>query len=211
MAANFNPFFNERRPLTKEMHARSLKNASKIRVWKFMLPISAVGIVIGLGFWPYIKDRYQSLAVHAQKRSMPAIKMTNQLVNPRFYMVDSKGRPIVLGAASATQTSIEQADMVNPHSKINMDNGGQITITADKGHFNQQDQRLQYNNHVELQSQDGFKLQTSSADINIKTNEAEGTSTVYGTGPSGSLQGEGFKLSDKKVQLIGKSQMSINN
>lgn len=214
MKLSLNPFFSERQPLTKEQHARSLRQASKVRFWKFVLPCTAFGIVFSLCLWPLVEAKVAILMnAEKPKRTMPLIKMTTELLNPRLNTLDAKGRPVVMKAESATQMTTQNAHFIKPQSHIHMENGQQIMIKADKGHYDQPDQRLDYKDHVELHSQNGITLQTSSASLNINTNQAEGHAPVSGSSHSTSLQGEGFKIlkEGQELHLLGKSKISFNN
>jgi lipopolysaccharide export system protein LptC len=101
--------------------------------------------------------------------------------------------------------------MIKPESRIYLDHGQHVQVRSEKGHYDQLSQRFEYQGHVELQGQDGTKLETSVASINFKTNQAEGKAPVSGRGPTGTLKGEGFKILNegKEIHLLGKSKLTI--
>jgi lipopolysaccharide export system protein LptC len=64
---------------------------------------------------------------------------------------------------------------------------------------------------VHLTHDKGFNIFTEAATVDLKDGSAAGDSTVSGAGPSGELQSEGFRLSDRGQIIVftGKSRMLI--
>ena len=211
---NFTPFFSDRQSLTERAHKRTIRMSEIVRMTKIVLPILALTALIVIFAWPHVETYFVSAhSDMAAPAIMPEIKITNKLLNPRLSTVDAKGRPIMLQAESAIQTSERSAHMTRPQSEMELDNGQHINVQAESGHFDQEKQRFDYKHDVVLKSQDGMSFKTQQATMDLQTNQVEGSEPVTGEGPTGSLAAEGFEIknSGKDIYLHGKSKLILND
>ena len=206
-------FFHERRILDKHAHRRTLRLTTFFKFIKTLLPLSAAVAFVTIFAWPHMESYF---AVKAEETTaaltMPAIEMTNKLINPRLNISDAHGRSIVLQATSAIQSSTQSAQMTQPHSKLQLDDHHHVHVDAALGNFDHEQQCLDYQNDVVLKSDNGMCFMTQQATMDLKTNQVSGSQPIIGEGPLGKLAAESFAIKENgnTIYLHGKSKLVIN-
>jgi len=186
-----------------------------IRRVRFTLPILAIlliGLIIG---WNNFEGN--KIIPIQEEEIQPSVKQEigkNELVNPRFESIDSKGQPFVLTADIATQENGEKGEMqlTAPTGNLALNNGSNLSISANQGAYHQIEQYLNLNGNVILTHSDGHKMQTERLNIDLAQDSAKSDATVKVTSPQGDINATGASASSNDQTLIfnGPAKMIIN-
>ena len=140
------------------------------------------------------------------------------LVNPRYYSADSSNQNFSITAdlvkrqnktRNGANTEILRLD--GPKADIMMKDGTWLVLTAEKGVFTKNEQKLDLEGNVNLFHDSGFEFHTSKAEFDLENGTAKGKKNIKGQGPFGQLRGEGFHLLNKGqiFYVTGKSSLVI--
>src|SRR5262249_1407749 len=85
-------------------------------------------------------------------------------------------------------------------------------VTSDTGVYQSQAQLLDLFGNVTVIHENGTRLITKTARVDVGHNAAEGNDPVEGHGPSGDIKSQGFRIYDKgdDVLFTGKSDLMLN-
>ena len=163
-----------------------------VRRLKLTLPLLALVAVALVAAWPYMMK-----ATHTETSKVDKSQTT--MVNARYFARDKEDRPFSVSAKSASLVpdSANLVDLRQPEGEMTQANGSWLTMTADRGRYNQDDGRLLMLDNVHLLRDDGFEFVTDEAEIDTKTGNAWGNHTVTGQGPSGEIHADGFVATDR--------------
>ena len=173
---------------------------------KIGLPLLAAVMISLIGVWPYLT---------VQKSDGKIDKTQTAMVNARYFSHDRQDRPFSMTAKSATEVPGHSnlVDLARPEAEMTQTNGSWLTITSDRGRYNQDDGRLLMLDNVHLLRDDGFEFVTDEAEIDTKSGNAWGDHKVIGQGPSGEIHAEGFVALDhgKTISFTKSSNANILN
>ena len=158
---------------------------------KIGLPIVALGLVALVAAWPYMST--------TQTETSKIDKSQTTMVNARYFARDKQDRPFSVTAKSAALVagSTSLVDLTQPEGEVTQSNGSWLTITSDRGRYNQEDGRLVMLDNVHLLRDDGFEFVTDEAEIDTKTGNAWGHRKITGQGQSSEIRADGFIASDR--------------
>lgn len=184
-----------------------------VGLMKLALPATAVAILGIIMAWPRLAPRDEEFQVAFANFNAKAID-TQSMVNPRYYGTDDKNLPYTVTADIGTQID-EQAQMVQlerPVADLSRPDGGGIVGNSDLGIFQQKDNTLELYGHVDLYQDKGYEVHSSSAHIDVQPGNASGEEVTHGKGPTGVVDGEGFRLFDRGDRIIftGKAKAVLN-
>lgn len=190
------------------------KNYSRyVSLMKVVLP---VGILLSIGLavvWPYILSLSTEEVVIIDP-SQPEIR-ENRMVHPHYLSTDNKGQPFHVNAEWAKEQTENIANLVNPESSMTMEDGQIFNVKAKEGHYDKKTKVLNLKGGVTLTSTEGYNAQTLEARVRIGDKIVEGNCPIKGKGPTGEIEGEGFKIERRAkgknvITLTGRSQVVIN-
>ncbi len=166
------------------------RHSQLVRQLKIGLPLLALTLVALVASWPYISA--------SQGESSKIDKSQTTMVNARYLSRDKQNRPFSLNAKSATLVpgAPNLVDLVRLEGEVTQTNGSWVTVTSDRGRYNQDDGRLLMLENVHLLRDDGFEFVTDEAEVDTKTGNAWGNHTVTGHGPNGEIHADGFVATD---------------
>jgi lipopolysaccharide export system protein LptC len=138
---------------------------------------------------------------------------TSRLVNPRFHGTDRNDRPYVLSAAMASQlpNTTNRFHLDHPKADMTLESGQWIALSANKGHYDKSVERLDLAGGVSLFHDSGYAFRTESATIDLRGGTASGDVSITGQGPTGTIEGSGFRISEKgdRILFTGRSRVVI--
>lgn len=201
-------------PLFADWRGRVPGNRYSRRVafLKVALPAIGVSLFLLVVVWPRIAplfDRLHSTAIDL--REARELRM----INPRYAGTDRNGRPFVVTAAIGRQVP-RRDDVMSldqPVADVQSHGGAKMVISADSGVYQTQTQFLDMFGKVTIDHENGAKIVTDSARLDVANSVAEGHSPVEGHGPQGDLAAQGFQLLDKGniVIFTGQSNLLLNS
>ena len=134
-------------------------------------------------------------------------------VTEAFYRgQDSKGQPFVIRAGSAVQTT--SADPVvrlqQLTARIQLTDGP-ATLTAPRGRYDMDTQRVAIDGPVQFGAQDGYELATHNVVIDLPTRRLASQAPVTGSMPLGAFAADRMRaeLTTKTVWLDGHARLHI--
>jgi lipopolysaccharide export system protein LptC len=179
---------------------------------KLLLPALAAGLVLLVIAWPQIMPDISRSGLDFAKVARDQAKTLNML-NALYSGVDENNQPFNVAADLATQAPDNEnvVELQHPKADIRTTEGDLVALSARLGHYNRDDETLDLAGRVHLTHDKGFDVFTEAATVDLKDGSAAGDSEVSGAGPSGELQSEGFRLSDRGQIIIftGKSRMLV--
>ena len=198
-------------PRPRILAAPSSRNYSSfVGTMKIVLPAIAVGIVLLVVAWPRFQTRDEGF--HIGLSSITPEDVQNlRMVNPRYQGMDKRGEPFTVTADSAMKKN-PQSDVVeldHPIADITITRGNWIALKAIYGVYREQDQQLDLIGKVDLYHDDGYEFQTLAAHVNMANNTAEGDDPVYGQGPFGTIESQGFRVFDKGARIVFTGQAHL--
>jgi len=198
------------RPRTLPTPGRIARRRFLITVTKWVLPVGALALLALIALWPEI-DRATSRARLAMTQASGELD-GGKLINARYNGVDEKARPYTITAATARQVDPERVVMTMPKGDITLENGTWLMLNAKDGTFLQHLNQLDLVNDVTLYRDDGTTMHTASASIDLKAGAAAGSEPTHVEGPFGTLDAQGFTVSDKgaAIDFSGPAHVVLN-
>jgi lipopolysaccharide export system protein LptC len=182
-----------------------------VRSLRLLLPLLAAGLLVLAMIWPQLD--WRSVVLSDDVDTTIDINDAQQLRmrNAKLVGVDEDNQPFKISAAEARQgeDGINSVILDRPAGEIAMKDGTELTMQADNGLYNRNEDRLELSGSVTVTHGDGYRLQTESATVLMKSGRASGNQLIDGYGPEGLIQGEGFEIVDKgkTVRILGKSRL----
>jgi lipopolysaccharide export system protein LptC len=177
-----------------------------------VLPALAAGLVLLVIAWPQIMPDISRSGIDFQKIARDQAKTLNML-NARYSGVDDNNQPFNVAADLATQAPDNEnlVELQHPKADIRTTEGDLVALSARLGHYYREEEKLDLAGKVRLTHGKGFDIRTESATIDLKDGSAAGDTAVSGQGPSGELQSEGFRLSERGQVIVftGKSRLMV--
>lgn len=183
-----------------------------VAAMKVVLPALAVALIVLVVAWPRLAsegERLRSGISDLLREQADDLSM----LNARFESRDSRDRPYSVVADLATQTTsgANLVDLEGPKADMTLDDGAWLALTANQGEYWQDSEKLRLFGDVNLFHDLGFQMQTSEAEIDLKSGSAESHKAVAGHGPDGWIEAEGFRVSEGGDHILfkGKSRLTI--
>jgi LPS export ABC transporter protein LptC len=192
---------------------QALKGRSRlIGRLKYSLPsLALVGLLVLIG-WPQVQAwAYPQKPTLAQTTSIP--KTNNTATRPEYKSTDDKNHPYTITADHGIESSFEIIDLTYPKMVMNLKSGEMVTLTSDTGKLNKSTNKMHLVGHVKLTHSQGYALETTHAWVDCNQGSAHGDSAIWGNGPAGMINAQGFQLAEhgSKVSFKGGIQLLVNS
>jgi lipopolysaccharide export system protein LptC len=134
------------------------------------------------------------------------------VTDAQYRGVDERGRPYTVTASVAVQVTPEKVELTGPKGDITQENGTWLMLQSKQGVYVQHASQLDLSRDVVLYRDDGATLRTESAAIDLKNGAAASAETVRAEGPFGTLDAQGFTITDKggSIQFAGPARLVMN-
>ena len=181
-----------------------------IALIKFSLPALALLLLVTLAAWPEIDRLRDNGRLSYDSVSRDAGGAT--LSNVRYRSVDDHGRPYTLTAATAQQVDDDRINLVTLKGDITLADGTWLMLQSQRGVYLKHSDQLDLSGHVVLYRDDGTTVTTASASVDLKSGAAAGAEPTHAEGPFGTLDAQGFTLTDKgaAIQFAGPAHLVLN-
>lgn len=185
-----------------------------VGLMRWLLAFGAVALAATVISWPYFSGRNAT----PNQIDLPTTGIEIKdgrptMTNARFLATDDSGQPYTITADLAWQEQgaedIIFMDVLE--GDILLQSGAWMTLSADRGVFDQTDQRLILESNVNLYSDAGYELHTQEAEIDLASGTAQGDMQVEGQGPAGLLTAAGFVITDNgdRIRFTGPVHMTV--
>jgi lipopolysaccharide export system protein LptC len=180
---------------------------------RLILPATGLAMLLVVAAWPRLAPIFERI-----RFAFPAIDLRDarelRMLNPRYAGIDRQNRPFLVTAAIGRQVPDRQElmELEGPQADLKTKGGAAIVITAVSGMYQSQAQMLDLFSNVTLVHENGTRIVTQSARVDVANNAASGREPVEGHGPSGDVKGQGFQVLDKGEDIIftGQSELFAN-
>jgi len=181
-----------------------------IAVMRLVLPAGIILLVIFLALAPLTVGRDISFVLSKDRVDLARERMRVSAATYRGQ--DSKGQPFILNAASAVQVS--SRDPVVRLQKLAAQiqlRDGPARVDASQGRYDMDQEKMAVDGPVKFRSADGYRIDTSDVDIDLKTRTAQSKGRVAGSMNVGTFSGDHFTADlDKRVIVIqGRARLHI--
>jgi lipopolysaccharide export system protein LptC len=166
-----------------------------VGLMKLALPATAVALLGLIVAWPRLMPQDKQFKVAFANFNAKGVD-TQSVINPRYYGTDDKNLPFTVTAEVGTQVDqeLQAVSLDKPVADLTRKDGGGVVVNSDLGVFQQRDNSLELFGHVDLYQDKGYEVHSSSAHIDIGPGNAHGEEPAHGSGPTGVIDGEGFRL-----------------
>jgi lipopolysaccharide export system protein LptC len=179
---------------------------------RISLPLVALCIVVLVIAWPQFTSAPKKFSLDSGRVSVQAA-VGQRMVNAHFTGADSSGNPFTVTADTAVQVknAPDLLEMTVPKADITTRAGSWVALSAKKGLFNRNSERLDLADDVTMFHDSGYEFRTTAARIDLTTSRAEGDDRITGHGPGGTVEAEGFRILERGAVLVfsGKSKMEF--
>lgn len=184
-----------------------------VGLMRWLLVFGAVALAVTMVLWPSFTGRNSDSSALPVEISGEIKDGRPTMLNARFLAADDGGQPYTITADLAWQEQ-GAADIIfmeTLEGDILLQSGTWMSISADRGVFDQAEQLLILESHVDLFSDAGYELHTDHAEIDLASATAHGDMQVAGQGPTGLLTAGGFEIMDKgdRIRFTGPVHMTI--
>jgi lipopolysaccharide export system protein LptC len=184
-----------------------------VAVMRRLLPIGAVvlvGSVIAYSVMPRHQDKFVAMQQSGNNvaRDLTMSKMS-------FTGTDEKGNPYKVTAAEVIQDpkskDMHRAELRQVDADMQFEGQSWISASAKRGLIDTDAGTLRLEGGISVFTDNGYELQTQSANAYIKTNVIEGTEKVSGHGPLGQFRADRFHFDriKKLLNLSGHVHMTM--
>ena len=182
-----------------------------VRLAKRGFPLAALLILDAGLIWPLTQKREFSFILSKDRVDMAGDRM--RLGEAVYRGEDSFGRPFVIRADSGVQQSSADPRVVlqGLRARMTMDEGMAI-VTAPRGIYDLDAERLLVRGPVRIGRQDGYRLVTSDVAVDIPTRKIIGRGRIVGAHPMGTFAADRLDadISDRSLVLTGNVKMRID-
>lgn len=194
--------------------AYSARYSRVVRSLRLILPLVSVAIIAIVFVWSDMDD--ERIAPVPQDHSSRRTIGKNELLEPRFESRDDKQQPFTITAARAIQGDSAETEgllvLDRPVADILLENNSWVAIRADRGAYQEDQQRLLLNGNVAMFHDLGYQFQTAQLHVDLANNHAWSHMEVYGQGPAGNIRAKGVDADGEKNRLVfsGPAKLILN-
>jgi lipopolysaccharide export system protein LptC len=191
--------------------ARIARRRFMVGVSKRLLPVVALGLLASVALYPEF-ERDSDRARISYRRGAAVEMESGVVVDARYRGVDERNRPYTMTASTAHQVTPERINLTDPKGDIVLENGSWLMLQSKQGVYIQHKGLLDLSGEVNLYRDDGTVMQTSSAAIDLKAGAAAGSEMTHTEGPFGTLDSQGFTMTDKGtvMHFAGPGRLVLN-
>ena len=194
-----------------KLNANSYEKSLFIRkLYYKSVPYILSVFLITIFFWPSIYNFYEE-----KKNPFDITENLKKTKNFTFQGVDELNQPFYLHAKKYQKITNSKNKLLfkKPKAEINLKKGKWLTMNAEEGVFDIEQQTLELMGNVIFLHSDGEQIDTNNAVIDLKKAKIYGNKKIFGKNETVSFSSEGFEVqkTGKSFQLFGKSKIKIKN
>lgn len=192
------------------LNPRLARQRWSVGIAKRLLPLVALALLASIALWPEFA-RETDATRYAYRRDA-VVPQSGEMTQAAYHGVDERGRPYTMTATKAHQVSPERVNLTDPKGDITLELGNWIMVQSRKGVYLQHLDDLDLSRDVLIYRDDGTTIATDAATVDLKAGAAAGADMVHAEGPFGTLDAQGFALTDKgsAIQFFGPGRLVLN-
>ncbi len=166
---------------------------------KLTLPVAALLLLACVALWPELsRDVAAGRLLLGRGIGLPE---AGQLTDATYHGVDGRGRPYTMTASTAREVTAQRVDLTDPKGDITLEGNRWLIVQARNGVYMQHSGSLDLSDDVQLYRDDGTTMRTDAATVDLKAGAGSGADRVHVEGPFGTLDAQGFALTDQGALL----------
>ena len=181
-----------------------------VLILKIVLP-AGVGVLLAYMLLSPLSEK-KEVSFLLDKKKVETAKERMKVQEAQYRGIDNRGRPFVIDADTAVQPSSTDplVQIQGMAARIDLDEGP-ATLTAERGRYDMDAQRVDVLGPILFSAADGYKLQTRDVTINLNNRTLAGSNGVEGQMPLGrfSAQRMTVDLPNRTVVLTGRARLHI--
>jgi lipopolysaccharide export system protein LptC len=191
--------------------ARLLRRRWGVRVLKYALPLVGLALLASIALWPEVARLENQERITLRRLATPDLE-TGEVVDPHYRGVDEHNEPFTVTAAQARQAGEDRINLTEPQGDIVTSSNSWVMVKSHRGVYMQHSALLDLSKDVVLYRDDGTALYTDAATLDLHEGAAVSANRVHAEGPFGTLDAQGFALTDKGdvIQFTGPAHMVVN-
>jgi len=181
-----------------------------VRLLKNLLPAGVGVLAAFLATAPFATDGEVSFVL--DKNDVDVAGERLKVREALYRGEDNKGRPFSLRAGSAVQKSSRDPVVeMNDLSARMLTKEGPAVLTAGRGQYNMENERMAVQGPVQFDSAQGYRLTTRDVTIDLKSRKLHSDGRVYGRTPTGTFDADHLQadLDTHTVTLVGNARLRI--
>lgn len=192
------------------INPRLARRRWSVGIAKRLLPVFALALLASVALWPEFARETEQARFSYRRDAVVA--QSGEMTDAAYHGVDERGRPYTMTAVKAHQVSPERINLIDPKGDITLESGNWLMVQSRKGVYLQHLDNLDLSRDVVLYRDDGTTIATDAATIDLKAGAAAGADMVHAEGPFGTLDAQGFALTDKgsAIQFFGPGRLVLN-
>jgi len=146
------------------------------------------------------------------KNKVEVAKERMKLQSATYRGTDAKGQPFVLDAGSAVQKSSAEAVVrIQQMAAAIQLQDGPARLTAPTARYDMDAEKVRVDGPIAVRAPNNYSLDTSSADVDLKTRQLTSTAPVTGTVRQGNFSANSMSadLESRTVRLNGNARLRI--
>lgn len=170
-----------------------------VELLRYLLPAVALSLIALVVIWPQLIGGAGGLIVPIFANAEIDGADVMLMHNPRYAGQTKNSEPYELTATSA-YADPKRPNLVHldhPDGALTAAGPRDLKLTAKSGIYNRTAAKLDLNGSVELTTSDGYRFDTDSAHIDLQIGQVIGEQPIQGSGPTGTLSAQRFKILDK--------------
>lgn len=170
---------------------------------KLVLPLSAAALVATVIAWPDANRPDDGIRISLADLTMRENGQPG-MERVRYVGTDDHNRPYLVTAESVREKGVDNDHFMlhELQADITLESGTWMTLAATTGTYRRDLRTLELAGSVNIYSDSGLELHTESALVDLAGGSAEGTDPVQGQGPFGTLNANGFRLTDSGQRIV---------
>jgi lipopolysaccharide export system protein LptC len=192
------------------INPRMARRRWSVGIAKRLLPVFALALLAAVALWPEFGG--EAGQARFSYRRDAVVAQSGEMTDAAYHGVDERGRPYTMTAQKARQVSPERVDMSDPKGDVTLESGNWLMVQSRKGVYLQHLDDLDLSHDVMIYRDDGTTITTDAATVDLKAGAAAGADMVHAEGPFGTLDAQGFALTDKgtAIQFFGPGRLVLN-
>ncbi|QJE71998.1 LPS export ABC transporter periplasmic protein LptC [Aerophototrophica crusticola] len=188
-------------PRDPHAHTRAVNTA------KVALPALAALVLLLVGAWPLVTGDHETRKAGPESGEL-------EMVDARYVGTDQTARPFEVRANRVVQTGQggKLVELVEPQAEITLQGGDWLSITAERGRYDQTSGHLSLEGKVQFFHDGGYEFLTDQAELDTTKGLAWGDRPVRGQGPFGDIDAGGFRIVDdgNTIVFTGKARLRLD-
>jgi len=171
-----------------------------VKHMKRLLSFSAFAVIFAVLAFFVVQRAPRELALSFEK--MGTIENDLAMTNPRLSGADAKGNPFVITAKEAVQDADNPKRYTLKTIEADMTTAqGWVNARAGEGVVDMNAQTMDLTGGIDLFTDTGYELHTSTAAVDLRGNVVRGREPVNGQGPMGTMRADTFQY-DRNAGLL---------